>query len=85
MVGTPNPAEAAAPTTADTGASTAPDNSAAAPGPPVPEIHAMRHSDHAALAELPWHLPLADWPENLLGGLPRGISRHVVRYFEIGD
>ena len=52
---------------------------------PTPEIHAVRHADRAALAELPWHLPLDEWPETLLGGLPRGISRHVVRYVEIGD
>src|SRR5699024_7734988 len=52
---------------------------------PTPEIHTVRHADRRALAELPWHLPLAEWPETLLGGLPRGISRHVVRYVEIGD
>jgi hypothetical protein len=52
---------------------------------PAPEIHTVRFADRTALAELPWHLPLADWPEKVLGGLPRGISRHVVRYVEIGD
>src|SRR5699024_6898463 len=52
---------------------------------PTPEIHTVRHADRRALAELPWHLPLDEWPETLLGGLPRGISRHVVRYVEIGD
>ncbi|WP_343207026.1 DUF4032 domain-containing protein [Brevibacterium oceani] len=58
--------------------------SASEPGT-APEIHTVRHADRTALAELPWHLPLAQWPEKLLGGLPRGISRHVVRYVEIGD
>src|SRR5699024_2753723 len=53
--------------------------------PISPEIHTVRHADRRALAELPWHLPLDEWPETLLGGLPRGISRHVVRYVEIGD
>ncbi|MGN6302182.1 MAG: DUF4032 domain-containing protein, partial [Angustibacter sp.] len=33
-----------------------------------------------ALLDLPWHLPLADWPESQLAALPRGISRHVVRF-----
>jgi hypothetical protein len=33
-----------------------------------------------ALLDLPWHLPLADWPRDRLATLPRGISRHVVRF-----
>ncbi|WP_084958931.1 DUF4032 domain-containing protein [Thermoactinospora rubra] len=32
------------------------------------------------LIRLPWHLPLAEWPEHHLVDLPRGISRHVVRF-----
>lgn len=65
---------------------TSPAGAAAPPGAaPAPEIHTVRHADRTALTELPWHLPLAQWPEKLLGGLPRGISRHVVRYVEIGD
>ncbi len=33
-----------------------------------------------ALLDLPWDLPLEDWPEELLAALPRGISRHIVRF-----
>lgn len=33
-----------------------------------------------ALLDLPWHLPLEGWPEHHLAALPRGISRHVVRF-----
>ncbi|HLV54419.1 MAG TPA: DUF4032 domain-containing protein [Actinotalea caeni] len=33
-----------------------------------------------ALLDLPWHIPLAEWPEDILAALPRGISRHVVRF-----
>lgn len=33
-----------------------------------------------ALLDLPWSVPLADWPEEQLAALPRGISRHVVRF-----
>ena len=33
-----------------------------------------------ALLDLPWSVPLADWPEELIAALPRGISRHVVRF-----
>ncbi len=33
-----------------------------------------------ALLDLPWSVPLEDWPEHTLAALPRGISRHVVRF-----
>jgi hypothetical protein len=33
-----------------------------------------------ALLDLPWELPLETWPEEHLAALPRGISRHVVRF-----
>ncbi|NHN55538.1 DUF4032 domain-containing protein [Calidifontibacter sp. DB0510] len=36
-----------------------------------------------ALLDLPWSLPLEEWPEDLLAALPRGISRHVVRFVRI--
>lgn len=39
----------------------------------------------AALIKLPWHLPLAEWPTEYLVALPRGISRHVVRFVQVGD
>ncbi|WP_433497548.1 DUF4032 domain-containing protein [Sphaerimonospora sp. CA-214678] len=32
------------------------------------------------LIRLPWDLPLEEWPEHHLVTLPRGISRHVVRF-----
>ena len=32
---------------------------------------------------LPWHLPLETWPEENLVALPRGISRHIVRFTRI--
>ncbi|MGO2986029.1 MAG: DUF4032 domain-containing protein, partial [Brevibacterium aurantiacum] len=51
----------------------------------APQIHAVHSADHDAIAQLPWHLPLGDWPHDFLGGLPRGISRHVVRFVEIGE
>ena len=34
---------------------------------------------------LPWSEPLAQWPEDLLVNLPRGISRHVVRFVRVGE
>ncbi|SDQ62365.1 DUF4032 domain-containing protein [Quadrisphaera sp. DSM 44207] len=42
-------------------------------------------TDPAALAlpDLPWQLPLEDWPAETLAALPRGISRHVVRFVRL--
>lgn len=37
------------------------------------------------LIPLPWGTPLADWPTEHLVALPRGISRHVVRFIRVGS
>ncbi|MEN0127979.1 MAG: DUF4032 domain-containing protein [Brevundimonas sp.] len=37
-------------------------------------------SPDPALLDLPWHIPLEDWPSETLAALPRGISRHIVRF-----
>ncbi|HEU4912258.1 MAG TPA: DUF4032 domain-containing protein, partial [Actinomycetes bacterium] len=37
-----------------------------------------------ALLDLPWELPLELWPADQLVPLPRGISRHVVRFVRLG-
>ncbi len=39
----------------------------------------------ARLVPLPWSVPLAEWPLENLVALPRGISRHVVRFIRVGD
>ncbi|GIH26129.1 LPS kinase [Acrocarpospora phusangensis] len=36
------------------------------------------------LIRLPWDIPLEDWPDHHLVTLPRGISRHVVRFARLG-
>ena len=36
-----------------------------------------------ALLDLPWDIPLEEWPSSLLAALPRGISRHVVRFVNL--
>ena len=36
------------------------------------------------LITLPWQTPLEEWPEEHLVALPRGISRHVVRFVRVG-
>ncbi|MDO4605966.1 MAG: DUF4032 domain-containing protein [Bowdeniella nasicola] len=33
-----------------------------------------------ALLDLPWEVALEDWPTSVLAALPRGISRHTVRF-----
>lgn len=36
-----------------------------------------------ALLDLPWEVQLEEWPEDILAALPRGISRHVVRFVNL--
>lgn len=36
-----------------------------------------------ALLTLPWDIPLEEWPNDILAALPRGISRHVVRFVKL--
>ena len=40
-------------------------------------------SPDPALLTLPWHIPLEEWPDEVLAALPRGISRHVVRFVKL--
>ncbi len=36
-----------------------------------------------ALLDLPWHVPLEEWPADHLVALPQGISRHIVRFVKL--
>ena len=38
-----------------------------------------------ALLDLPWQLPLEDWPAENIAALPKGLSRHTVRFAHLGD
>ena len=38
-----------------------------------------------AILRLPWHLPLEEWPDDVVVPLPRGLSRHVVRIVRLGS
>ncbi|MFI9583593.1 DUF4032 domain-containing protein [Streptomyces sp. NPDC052236] len=49
------------------------------------QITATSPEHPAALLDLPWSLPLEEWPDECLVSLPRGISRHVVRFARAGD
>jgi hypothetical protein len=34
---------------------------------------------------LPWQLPLEDWPKENIAALPKGLSRHTVRFAHLGE
>lgn len=36
-----------------------------------------------ALLDLPWSLPLETWPDETIAALPKGISRHLVRFVHL--
>jgi hypothetical protein len=38
-----------------------------------------------ALLDLPWHLSLEDWPAETIAALPKGLSRHIVRFAHLGN
>ena len=38
-----------------------------------------------ALLDLPWQLPLDDWPADHIAALPKGLSRHTVRFAHLSD
>jgi hypothetical protein len=38
-----------------------------------------------ALLDLPWHLPLESWPAENIAALPKGLSRHTVRFAHLGS
>jgi hypothetical protein len=46
-------------------------------------LHVRGEPTHPGLLDLPWSLPLEQWPADQLVGLPRGISRHVVRFVRV--
>ncbi|MEU1943900.1 MULTISPECIES: DUF4032 domain-containing protein [unclassified Streptomyces] len=48
------------------------------------QITATSPEHPASLLDLPWNIPLEQWPKEHLVALPRGISRHVVRFAQAG-
>ena len=38
-----------------------------------------------ALLDLPWHLPLEVWPAENIAALPKGLSRHTVRFAHLSN
>jgi hypothetical protein len=52
------------------------------PSPPLSITSAV---PDPALLDLPWHLPLELWPDETIAALPKGISRHLVRFVRFGE
>ena len=48
-----------------------------------PTLTITSAQQQSALLDLPWNQPLLEWPEEILASLPRGISRHVVRFVQL--
>ena len=48
-------------------------------------LRIVAHRPDTAIIGLPWSLPLEEWPEDVVVPLPRGLSRHVVRFVRLGD
>jgi len=43
----------------------------------------VARADQRGFLELPWGMPLEEWPESLIVEVERGIGRHVVRFVEL--
>ena len=48
-------------------------------------LRILASRSNPALVRLPWDLPLEEWGEDLVVALPRGLSRHVVRFVRVGE
>ncbi len=48
-------------------------------------LHITSAQVEPALLDLPWNVPLEEWPSDVIAALPRGISRHIVRFAYLGD
>ncbi|MFN8075441.1 MAG: DUF4032 domain-containing protein [Kineosporiaceae bacterium] len=51
----------------------------------TPTLQITAADPDPALLDLPWGVPLEEWPANRLAALPRGISRHIVRFVRLSD
>jgi hypothetical protein len=48
-------------------------------------LHIVASRPDPTLVGLPWSTPLAEWSDDLVVPLPRGLSRHIVRIVRLGD
>lgn len=49
------------------------------------ELRITAATVNPALLDLPWDRPLDEWPDHHIVALPKGISRHLVRFARLGD
>ncbi|WP_425499003.1 DUF4032 domain-containing protein [Oerskovia flava] len=52
-------------------------------GVTVQNLQITASNPDPALLDLPWDIPLEQWPAETLAALPRGISRHIVRFVRL--
>jgi hypothetical protein len=50
----------------------------------VSSINITAATAEPALLDLPWNTPLDEWPNEYIAQLPKGISRHLVRFAHLG-
>lgn len=48
-------------------------------------LHITGAPGQSELLDLPWDVPVEQWSAQWLVGLPRGVSRHVVRFVRVND
>ena len=48
-------------------------------------LRILATTPNPALVTLPWHLPLEEWEGDYLVPLPRGLSRHIVRFVRLQE
>jgi Domain of unknown function (DUF4032) len=53
--------------------------------PQAVDFQMRRRTGHPDFLDLPWELPLVSWRHDRLVDVPRGISRHVVRFVRYGE
>jgi hypothetical protein len=51
---------------------------------PASSVELVARAGHDDLLDLPWHLRLRDWRDPRLVDLARGVSRHTVRFVDVG-
>ena len=47
-------------------------------------LHIVASRPDPAVLRLPWSVPLAEWSDDYVVPLPRGLSRHIVRIVRVG-
>lgn len=52
---------------------------------PVVTLRILTRQPNPDLVALPWEVPLEEWDDRHVIALPRGLSRHVVRFVRVGE